>query len=226
MANSSIWSPTEWKTASDYYSNMLGGTSGALQTATNQATKMAGSDYYNNLWKSQSKNLMDTWSKKSKELAEGYAPGGVGSSALGRNIAQTGSDLYNSLYPSFLSSMLGGQQNAISQLSNIANIGQGAASGLTNVGSLTAELPMQVASAMGNIGQSQTSQSVSPYLSMLSSLLGSGTTQTQYQPSTLTNILGSLGGVDWGSLFGGGGSSSSSGPLGSFVSNNVSSLLG
>lgn len=227
MANtSSMWSPSEWSQASDYYTNSLKGTSGALGTATNQATKMAGSDYYNNLWKSQQKNLMDTWSSKAKQLAEGYTSGGVGSSALGRNIAQTGSELYNSLYPQFLSQMLSGQQNAVSQLGNLANIGQGAASGLTNVGTLGAELPLQVSSAMGNIGQQQTAQQINPYMSMLASLLGSGTTQTTYDPSTLSNILGSLSNVPWGSVFGGSGSSGSSGTLGSFVNNNVSSLLG
>lgn len=174
MANSSkqsMWSPSEWQTASDFYGKMISPSA------------------YQDLWNAQSKNINTQWSNQAKQLAEGYTRGGVGSSALGRNIAQVGSQMYDSMYPQFLSQMLNNQMNA--------------ASGLTNVGSLSAELPLQVSSAMGNIGSQQTNQQVNPYLSMLSSLLGSSTTPTMYQPSTMTNILGSLSSVPWSSIFGG-----------------------
>ena len=206
-----MWQPSEWTQAAQYYSSMLNpAQNSAWNTAQTAATNMASPDYYNKLWNAQSSNLMNQWSDQTKQLAEQAGVGGTRySSSLGRNIGQVCANLYSSMYPQFLQQRLGGQQNAISSLYNIGSgqVGAGStgASGLAGVGSLEAQLPLSVASAMGQASQYQNQSQVSPYMSMLSQLLqNSGTTPTTYQQSGLGGALQSLMYAPWGSLGNGG----------------------
>jgi hypothetical protein len=195
----SMWSPEQWDTASAYYKNIMSGAQpSSWLTAEKGSTSMLDPSYYDKLWDSQSKMVEDQWSNQAKGLSEKAGVGGTRySSSLNRNIAQVGSQLYNSAYSNYLSQMLGAQQSALANLYNLgagqSNLGMGAASGLTGIGSLQAQLPLSVAAAMGQAGQNQYNTSVNPYLSMLWGGLGNqGNTPTTYQQGWGSQLMGTL----------------------------------
>lgn len=100
--------------------------------------------------------------------------------------------------------MQAGMFNAGNQMSNIGNQ-LGAVGQLTNLGSNYAQLPLTVANSMAGLGASYqdqqqaslNSEQNNPWVQLALQLSGQspyGIPQT-YQPSTLTNLLGGLGGA-------------------------------
>jgi hypothetical protein len=163
--------------------------------------------------------MMDQYSNAVKQMAEQAGMGGTRyGSGLQNAIGNYGGQLQNQYTKDLWDRMYGaheaGQNRAAGAGSLLSQLGLGAresgAQGLMSLGNYRSQLPLQVAGAMGGLGQQQTNQQVDPWTQMMMSFIG-GTGQAYpqtYTPSGfqrfLQGILPGLGSA-LGGLGGGGG---------------------
>lgn len=201
MANNSFQYPSQWGTASDLWTKMAQGN--YSNTGMDYLSKLlagGGNPVDVQGWASARRPaMMDEYSNMVKEMAEQAGVGGVRyGSGLQGQISNYGGQLMNQFNQQMADKWMGSQENAMSRaLSGAGTLGglgmQGAATGgegLMSLGNMYAQLPMQVASQMGGLGQSLTNQQIDPWTQMLAGLIGNtnATAQT-YTPSGLQSFL-------------------------------------
>jgi hypothetical protein len=213
--------PSQWQSASDYLTGMLNAnytvpsawTTG--QGLAEQMAKTGNAADYSQWWTANQPVMNTQWSDYAKQLAEQMGVGGRYSTALQRNIADIGGRLYNQAFSNYMGMALPGIQSAkqagISQLynygggeagllENALNRGMSAAGGLGTLGGQYAQLPLSVAGYMGQLGQGMTNQQVSPYLSLIASMLGNMGVSSY--PNLIQSLGSILGNADWSSILG------------------------
>ncbi len=230
-----MWNPAEWGQAGDYYRNIMG-TQYQNPEIWNQlaglSTQMGttGNPVDTNGWYAANAPLyQQAFEDQMKQALEQAGMSGARySSGTSRNIADMAQRMqmglaqgqfnaWNTAQENAANRMLQGQNQMyglgagqLQGLQNQQQLGMGAAGGLTGIGSNYANLPLQVQAAMSGLaGQSQ-GMEIDPWTQMMAGLLGTQNAYpTTYQPSTLTQMLGSLGAIPasaWSNLFGGGNS--------------------
>lgn len=196
--------PSQWGSAENIWNQLASG------TYTN-----AGMDYLKNLLASggnavdvtgygeaQKTKLMSDYSNAVKEMAEQAGVGGVRyGSGLQNSISNYGSQLMANygadLAEKWLSSQESAASRALSGAGTLGSLGLSGATtgaqGLSDLGSLYANLPLSVSSMLGNLGSSLSSQELNSYTSLLASLLGNtGATAQTYTPSAYQSLFSSL----------------------------------
>jgi len=209
--------PEQWGQASDVWS----------QLASGQYTN-PGMDWLRNMMQSggapvdvsgwgaaQQPLMMQQFSDMTKQMAEQAGMGGTRyGSGLQGNIARYGGQLQNQFQSNLMDRWLQSQEAAKGRaygagqgLSQLGLQGQVAgAEGLGGLGQQYANLPMQLAQSMTGVGGYMTGQQIDPWTQMMAGMVGNPyMTQQTYQQSPTQSILGILGGMPWGDIFGGGG---------------------
>ena len=229
--------PNQWQQASDIYSS-LGGSGytnpemwGEGQDWLRQLWGQAGTPTDTSaIWKSIEPTLNRSYKEGLDTLQERWGAGNQGVS-MSSGLQRSGADLWSRLLENAGLGMADRQIQANEAATNrryglpsqAYQFGAGqaglqsdaynrqlaAAGGLSGLGSQYAQLPLSVAGAMSGLGQSLTNQQINPWIQMMAGMVGNPymTNQT-YQPSTITNMLGVLGSMPWGDIFGGGGAAS------------------
>jgi hypothetical protein len=207
--------PDAWKNLGDIYGNMAGG------GYTNQ-----GMDWLSQLMKSgggafdqsgydaaNQPAMMDQFSNMTKEMAEQAGMGGTRySSGLLNSIGNYGSQLQNqynrdkwgNAFQGYEAGMgrAAGAGNLLSQLGLGAQ--QGGTEGLMGLGRAQGDYFTQAMNNMMGGGQYQNQMSIDPWTQMMAGMVGNPYYgQQTYNPSKGTDMLGILGSMPWGDIFGG-----------------------
>jgi len=218
LANQGYQMPQAWQQGQDWM-NQLWGQQGSPVDVSG-------------MWNTLMPQVQRAYDEQAGQIGEQWGamnPGVAGGS--GKNRAQT--DMWSRLMENMAGNVMGAgitsQENAMNRMyglpgmqynyglgeaglmSDTANRQLGAAGGLQSLGGQYANLPMQLAGYMGNLGGQLTGQQVDPWTQWLGSMFGQtqGVPQT-YNPSMFQDILrglptalGSFGG--WGGGGKGGG---------------------
>lgn len=208
--------PSEWNQAGDVWSKLAGGNySNAGTDYWQKMMATGGSPVDVNAWgAAQKPAMMDQFSNMVKQMAEQAGVGGTRyGSGLQNSIANYGGQLMNSFEQQLANNWLAAQESGMGRAANSANqyapLSLGAmttgASGLQGLGSEKNALSLNLANQLAGLGGALTNQQIDPWTQMMASLVGNpAMTQQTYQPNTMTNLLGILGGMPWGDIFGSG----------------------
>jgi hypothetical protein len=215
--------PDAWAGLQDIYSKMANGT--YSNPAYNEGldwTRMmsqSGSPVDISGWADAYRPaMMDEYSNMAKQMAEQAGVGGTRyGSGLQNSIGNYGGQLMNQFNKEYMSNWLGTQENAKnrqmqagSMFPTYANLGLNTTTtgteGLLGLGNAQGNYFNNAMSNLLGGGQYSNSMSIDPWTQMMASLVGNSSYgQQTYNPSTFTNVLGVLGSMPWGSIFGGGG---------------------
>jgi len=237
MSNTGFNYPSQWGTAQQMYErvgNQAYQNPAAWQQGQdwmNQLWQQGGTPTnVSGMWNALMPQVQRAYKEGAQGIGENWGalnPGVSGGS--GKNYAQN--DMWSRLMENMASNVMGqgiqAQENATNRMyglpgmayqygageagnrSDYANRALRAAGGLTGLGSQYAQLPMQYAGLMGQLGQSLTNQQIDPWTQMMYGMVGNPqyTPQT-YNPTRGQNFWNVIGNTDWGSIFGGGGNGS------------------
>jgi len=214
--------PEQWGQASDVWSQLASGqyTNPGMDWLRNMM-ESGGSPVDVSGWgAAQQPLMMQQFSDMTKQMAEQAGMGGTRyGSGLQGNIARYGGQLQNQFQSNLMDRWLQSQEAGMGRaygagrdLSQFGLQSQAAgAEGLGMMGDRYAQHPINVADAMMRGGGYLTSQQIDPWTQMMAGLVGNPyMTQQTYQQSPTQSILGILGGMPWGDIFGGGGTPSPS----------------
>jgi hypothetical protein len=213
--------PDAWANLQNIYSNMASGTysNPAYQKGLDWTDMMANSGQPVDIqgWADAYRPaMMDEYSNAVKQMAEQAGVGGTRyGSGLQNAIGNYGGQLMNQFNRDYMGNWLNAQENARARQMAAgqnylpyAQLGlgaqQGGAAGLLGLGQAQGDYFNQAMANMMGAGNYANQASIDPWTQMMASLVGNPMmTQQTYNPSKFTNILGVLGSMPWGDIFGG-----------------------
>jgi len=213
VANSQQTQPAMWGQGQDWLKQLWGQQGNPVDVSGMWNTLMPQAE---RAYRDQANQLGQQWGAMN--------PGVSGGTGLDTAKMDTWSRLLENMAGNVMNAGIGAQENAANRMYQLPGMAynygageagnasdywgrmMGAANGLQGLGGQYASLPMQLANTMGGLSQQANSMAIDPWTQMSANLIGNPyMTNTTYQPSTLTNVLGVLANTPWGSIFGGGG---------------------